>query len=443
MKTCLISFLALWFLSTSLMPISLSACPQKPSHPAQKYDLAGSWKGTWTKDGDALAVTMTIAKTGHIYSGAFDSDDLQVVGIPLSGVTGTNGKVRFLLKGDQTTAVFQGAIKGDVMSGTFVDGGTKGSFYLARSVLPAAKIATRDVTFQNKDVTLAGTLLLPAASGRHPAVVFLHGSGPEGRWASHYLAQILAENGIVALIYDKRGVGQSTGDWRKAGPEALSDDAVAGIRFLESQPEVDAARIGIYGHSQGGTFAPLVGVRAGDLRFIVASAAGGIDPADVETFSVENSIGVASLPLPDRADAQSYVHALVDVAYRGRDRAELDAASAKFQGREWYFAPPPPDNSYWQISKGIAAYTPAEFWRQIKVPVLLIYGAHDERVPPRESASAIQSALAAGGNAQVTLVAYPNSDHTFTIVDPPHKGGWPKHEPDYAKALANWILAHS
>lgn len=408
---------------------------------AHADDLAGDWKGTWTKDGDALPVTVTFAKMGDAYSGAFDSNALQVAGIPLSDVSDTNGRVHFQIKGDQTTTVFEGEIAGGAMSGTFTDGGDKGSFELVRAAHLAVGISARDVTFRDKDVTLAGTLLLPATRGKHPAIVFLHGSGPEGRWANHYLAQKFAERGIVALIYDKRGVGQSTGDWQRATFEALADDAVAGIRFLQSQPEVVATRVGIYGHSQGGTIAPLVGVRGGDLRFVIASAAGGIDPAAVEIYSVENFVGVAKLPPAERDDVRSYVHALVDTAYRGQDRAPLDAMAAKFKNRDWYFPPPPPENSYWFISKQMGAFRPADFWRQIKVPVLLVYGAHDERVPPRESSDAIQAALKSGGNSSVTLKWYANADHTFKIVDPPQKGGWPKHEPGFADVLVNWALA--
>jgi dipeptidyl aminopeptidase/acylaminoacyl peptidase len=407
---------------------------------SQVDDLAGGWKGTWTKDGDALPITVQFAKTGNAYSGTLDSDALQVAGIPLGNVSDANARVHFEIKGDESTAVFDGLIAGDEMSGTFAEGTAKGSFALSRAVLPVAQIRTLDVAFQNRDVTLAGTLLLPATQGNHPGIVFLHGSGPEGRWANRYLAQKCAERGIVALVYDKRGVGQSTGDWQKATLEALADDAVAGIRFLQSQSQVEAKRVGAYGHSQGGTIAPLVAVHGGDLRFVIASAAAGIDSADVETYSVENSIGVKDFPPAERRDARSYIHALVDVAYRGKDRASLDAMAAKFKGRDWYFAPPPADNSYWPISREMAAFKPTEYWRQVKCPVLLIYGAHDERVPARESAYAVQAALRLAGNKNVTVKIYANSDHTFIIVDPPRKGGWPKHEPDYAEALVSWIL---
>jgi dipeptidyl aminopeptidase/acylaminoacyl peptidase len=409
--------------------------------PARAADLAGGWKGVWTKDGDALPVTMSFVKTGETYFGAFDSDALQAADIPIGQVSDSGGKVHFEVKGDQTTTVFDGTIVGDALSGAFVDRDAKGSFAFTRARLPAAPARTRDVIFQDKDVTLAGTLVSPFAAGKHPAVLFLHGSGPEGRWANGYLARKFSAAGIVALIYDKRGVGKSTGDWRTVGFEALADDAAAGIRFLRAQPDVDPARVGIYGHSQGATLAPLVAQRAGDLAFVIASAAGGIDPAEVETYSVENSVGMAALAPAEQADARSYIRALIDAAYRGKDRAPLDAMAARFKARDWYFDPPPADNSYWAISRQIAAFNPTQSWRWVHAPVLLVYGAHDERVPPRESIDAIHAALKAGGDENVTVRTYADADHTFTIVDPPRKGGWPKHEPDYADMLTDWILA--
>jgi len=404
---------------------------------AQTGPLAGVWKGVWTKGGDALPVTMTFAKTDEGYTGAFDSDALQVVGIPLSAISDTDGRVHFEIKGDQSTSAFDGTISGASLSGSVADGGAKDGFVFQRSAAPPAPVAAREVTFTDGDVTLAGTLLSPAGAGKHPAILFLQGSGPEGRWANHYLAQAFAEAGFVALIYDKRGVGQSTGDWRKVGFEALSDDAAAGVRLLRALPEVDPAKVGIYGHSQGGTIAPLVAVRAGGLGFVIASAAGGIDPAEVETYSVSNQIGVAGLPAAEQPDALAYVHALIDVAYRGGDRSGLERLAARFKTRDWYFDPPAADDSYWTVSRQIAAYRPADYWRQVKAPVLLVYGRLDERVPPQASIDAIRAAL--GG--RVTVKLYPDADHTFTVIDPAHKGGWPKHEADYAATLTDWARA--
>ena len=337
--------------------------------------------------------------------------------------------------------MFDGSLTGDTLSGSFTDGSAQGTFKLTRATLSAAGIRTRDVTFRDNDITLAGTLVLSRTPVRHPAILFLQGSGPEGRWANHYLAQKFAESGIAALIYDKRGVGQSTGNWKTVGFDALAEDAVAGIRFLQSQPEVDSIRIGIYGHSQGGTIAPLIATRAADLAFVIASAASGISPADCEIYSVENSIGVSRLPPAERADAQSYIHELVEVAYRGKNRETLDAMSARFKGRNWFFNPPPPDNSFWAISRLTAGFNPLNYWHQVRAPVLLLYGAHDERVPPALSAAEIQDVLKAGGNKQVSVKVFANADHTFTIVDPPRQTGWSRHVPEYADILARWVLS--
>jgi dipeptidyl aminopeptidase/acylaminoacyl peptidase len=423
--------------------VSLALAAMLPAQ-AIAADLSGTWSGTWTKDGDAVPVTVTIGKTGKGYSGTFDSDALQAAGIPFSEVTEKGGKVHIVLKDDETATNFDGVLKGDAINGTLAEGDGKGTFSLTRAPAPAATVSTRDVTFTDGDVTIAGTLILPAAPGPHPAAMFLHGSGPEGRWANRWLAEKFAEAGIVALITDKRGVGGSTGDWKSSGFDTLADDAAAGIRFLEKQQEVDPGRVGIYGHSQGGTIAPLVRERAPETAFIVASAAGGIPPAELEAYSIENSIGLPSLPPAEQEGAKAFVKAIVDVAYRGHPRGELDAAVAKYKGRDWYFDPPPAGDFYWSFARRIADFVPMEHWRKVRIPVLLLYGAHDRRVPAIASASAIRTAIATSARHErrdinVKVRIYPDADHAFAIVDPPPKGGWPRHEPDYARTITDWI----
>ena len=405
--------------------------------------LAGDWKGTWTKDGDTLPVTVRFEKSGSAYSGTFDSDALQVAGISLADVSDTDGRVHWSLKGDRSTTDFDGTLDGDALAGAFVEGSTHGTFTLARADLPAVTIDSHDVTFADGSVTLAGTLLMPKAAGLHPAVVFVHGSGPEGRSANKYLAQEFAQSGMAALIFDQRGVGGSSGDWQKAGFDALADDALAAIRFLRAQEGIDPARVGIYGQSQGGMIAAVVAARDGHLAFVIASAAAGIAPDDVERFSVENSIGWKNLPPADRKDADAYVQAVIDVGYRGKPRAKLDALAATLKTRSWYFAAPPPADFYWTISRQLALFQPWVWWRQVNAPVLLVYGGHDERVPPVKSADAIRAALSAGTNPPVRLQYYPDADHAFTIVDPAKKGGWPKKEEDYAAVLTGWALKAS
>ena len=70
-----------------------------------------------------------------------------------------------------------------------------------------------DVRFSNDDVMLSGTLVLPQSNGPHPGVVFIHGSGPQTREGVKVFADRFVSYGIAGLVYDKRGVGYSTGEF--------------------------------------------------------------------------------------------------------------------------------------------------------------------------------------------------------------------------------------
>src|SRR5215831_15819278 len=101
-----------------------------------------------------------------------------------------------------------------------------------RSARSARRLDTQkeeDVTFSNRDIRLAGTLISPSTPGKHPAIILVHGSGPEDRGASLPWAQFLVRRAVAVLGYDKRGVDGSTGDWKSASYDDLAGDAVAAL----------------------------------------------------------------------------------------------------------------------------------------------------------------------------------------------------------------------
>jgi dipeptidyl aminopeptidase/acylaminoacyl peptidase len=271
-------------------------------------------------------------------------------------------------------------------------------------------------------------------------VVFVHGSGAEGRWASRFLATKFAERGVAALIFDKRGVGKSSGDWRTATLDDLASDVLAAVAYLRQNQRIDPRRIGVHGHSQGGTLAPMIAARSPDVAFVIASAAAGVPTDSTEIFSVLNSVYPNASTATDSADARAYTSELVAVAYQGPPRERLDALVSQFKGRPWFFAPPPPDASYWSFSKRFGEFKPLDWWRQVRVPVLLIYGGADQRVPAQESAARIAAELVRQTpGANVTVRVLPNADHTFRL--PPGPSGWPATAPDYVPTLLAWLAA--
>jgi len=124
--------------------------------------------------------------------------------------------------------------------------------------------------FANGPVQLSYRLDLPAQSGPVGAVVFGHGSGMATKDSCRVfgLADGFLSRGYATLCFDKRGVGQSTGQFINVGPqnsfavfEDLASDMAAAVEFLRSRPEIDRNRIGLAGASQAGWIVPIAAAK--------------------------------------------------------------------------------------------------------------------------------------------------------------------------------------
>jgi alpha/beta superfamily hydrolase len=86
------------------------------------------------------------------------------------------------------------------------------------------------------------------------------------------VAEHLAANGIASLRYDKRGVGDSGGDFGSATREDLAGDVSAALRFLKRHEGIIPGRIGLLGQSEGAVIAPMVASTSDDVAFVVLLA---------------------------------------------------------------------------------------------------------------------------------------------------------------------------
>lgn len=152
-----------------------------------------------------------------------------------------------------------------------------------------AKFRAVELTIGAAPFELPATLTLPDGGGRAPAVVLVHGSGPNDRDETvgankifRDLAEGLASSGIAALRYDKRTYVH--GD-RLTNAITLDDevvtDAIAAVHALAARGEIDPARIFVIGHSLGGMLAPEIAVRAGSVAGVVLLAPPARPPWDI------------------------------------------------------------------------------------------------------------------------------------------------------------------
>jgi dipeptidyl aminopeptidase/acylaminoacyl peptidase len=245
-----------------------------------------------------------------------------------------------------------------------------------------------------------------------------------------------ARAGIAALIFDKRGVGQSGGDWRTATYDDLAGDAAAAVEALRKNSSIDPTRIGLHGHSQGGTLAPLVAAKLRNVAFVIASAAAGLPVDQVEVYSLENSVNIGALSAEDAALARRYIAALVGAAYRGEPRQQLSSLWEQVRGKPWAFPPPADDSPYWSFSRSFNTFEPITYWRRVSAPILLLYGEADKRVPPRAGATRIVQAVLEGVGNSVSVQIFPDADHTFRLRSPGLV--WPTTAPGYPDLMIEW-----
>lgn len=301
------------------------------------------------------------------------------------------------------------------------------------------------VSIRSSNTTLTATLVMPAAKGKHPAVVFAPGSGALSRDESSPFRELhpLISNGIALLTYDKRGTGGSGGDWQQASFEDLAGDVLAGVTHLKNRKEINPRQIGVWGISQGGWIAPLAASRSKDIAFVIMASGGGVTNEEAEIGEQVARMHRQKLSDQEIKEAVAFMRLQFEAAYSPEGWDRFQAAIPAAQNKPWVnrtWARIPKDDWWWQWWRMNGRYDPAPALRKIEVPVLVLLGAADQLTPPGaidEIAARIEAALKKGGNKDVVVKIFPNADHDLAVkLD---SGQWVA-PPDYHSILTSWIL---
>jgi pimeloyl-ACP methyl ester carboxylesterase len=237
-----------------------------------------------------------------------------------------------------------------------------------------------EVSISSGPVSLRGTLSV-AGQSPAPAALLISGSGAIDRDSNakrlpiNVMGQIagqLAALGIASLRYDKRGVGESDGDYLAAGFYDNVCDARAALEVLRTRPEVDPSRIVVIGHSEGALIASKL---ADDARLAgVALLAGAAHNGD-DILRWQARQLAPTLPKPVRWLMKLLRQDLVRTQSKRLDRI---AASTEDVIRIQFVKL----NAKW--FREFMAFEPAEALRHAAVPVLAITGGKDIQVDPAD-----------------------------------------------------------
>ena len=315
-----------------------------------------------------------------------------------------------------------------------------------RAAHVAERLATRDeeLRFASGSVTLTGTVTLPTGPGPHPALVLVHGSNALTRDVFGPWTRYFAGLGYAVLAYDKRGTGQSTGDWKQADFAALGADVLAGVRALAARPDIRADRIGLWGASQAGWIMPLVAAKApGDIAFLIVHAGSGTTVREEGLLYIRNELRFAGLPEASVAIGTRYQELDDAVSKSGAGFAELQRYyEEQSKAEPWLWPPRPADDWFRPYYRMLMDFDPVPSWRRVTAPVLLFFGELDANVPPRESWPPIKRALVEARNARVTQLVLPKANHLFLEARTGGRDEYPalnRFVPGYFARMAQWL----
>jgi pimeloyl-ACP methyl ester carboxylesterase len=276
---------------------------------------------------------------------------------------------------------------------------------------------TRDVTVKTNDgIQLIGTLTKPAAVGRTPLIILIHGSGNDTRQNPYYkqLANRFNENGYSVFTYDKRGSGESTGSWIDVPFSYLKDDVLSVVNKLKE--DTSFTKIGVWGGSEGSCVALWAASESDKISFVIAQSFTSLPFSEQNTYQTHVAIKALSNNNTDDINARMRVQELVHhYALTGEGYDKYAAAVNALRHKTWFLKtlgePMSADNKWWGWYKTKMNIAPVRFLQGVHVPVLFIWGEVDELVPVSASVDLVK-AKAKGKN--VVYKVFKNANHSLS-----------------------------
>jgi dienelactone hydrolase len=306
-----------------------------------------------------------------------------------------------------------------------------------------APFTAEEVTVTAKGFTLSGTLLLPKTSARpFPAVITITGSGQQTRdepipiaglekyALMRQVAETLASRGIAVLRVDDRGVGKSGGfdNLPTATTSDFADDVRAQVAYLRSRPEIDAKRIALVGHSEGGNIAPMIAAGDTQIAAIVIMAGSAVRGDQISIAQMNEYLaGEKSLSEEQKNKQRAEQREIIQAVVTGGDLSKYPAQVRLPWMKEFW------------------TYDPLPTLRKVRQPILVLHGALDRQVSA-DQAKMIEQAAGAAGNKDVTVRVFPNLNHLFL---PAKTGAFSEYSTlstsvvgdDVLKPLGDWLEA--
>lgn len=397
--------------------------------------IEGYWKGEMNVGVQKLETAFDIKAVENGYTATFDVPAQGAYDIPVDETTFKDGLLQLTMSA--LGARYLGTLKDNVIEGEFTQNGMTFPLNLARAEKkeqqktrpqdpqPPFHYQIEEVTFVNEKEgnTLAGTLTIPEGEGPFPAMVLVSGSGQQNRdeelmnhrpfWV---IADYCARHGIAVLRYDDRGIGGSDGEVMNATSMDFSYDAEAAFDYLRNRKEINATKVGILGHSEGGVINFMVSSRRPEVAFLVSLAGpsvNGIAVLKEQQAAILRASGMTEemVQFNGNANAQMF-----DIIETSNDREEADTLLRQLL-KGWGYNEELTEQTVGQMASPwmyyFLRYDPTDAIVKTNCPALLLNGTKDLQVIASQNLPGYEKIIAEHGKTNLTLRELPDLNHLF------------------------------
>ena len=407
-------------------------------------NITGKWSGELKIQKTAIPIVFNIKNTDQGYSATMDSPSQNVFNIKVDSITFKDSIVTISIL--KARIGYSGKLNDSgVFKGNFLQGNNKLPLNLKRKSVkenlrpqePKKPYGYRveEVSFFNREanINLYGTLTLPKNKNKFPIVILLSGSGPQNRNEEAFghkpflvIADYLTKKGIGVLRYDDRGTAKSEGNFKSANLSDFKSDAIAAINYLKTRKNLNFTKLGIIGHSEGGTIAPMIANSTKDVDFLVLLA-GTILQGD-EILLIQQQIAGKEAGASEEVlkkskaiskGAYELIHSVKPINLKKELTTYIqkvlldnpDGKSPNNEKSEFIKKQVARLMNPWMLS--FVKYNPIDEYLKLTIPVFALFGSNDVQVTAKENIKAIKTIKERFSDSKIIFKQYKDLNHLF------------------------------
>jgi uncharacterized protein len=403
----------------------------------ENFEKVGNFSGVIRHGNFSDQISIKIERDSSGFNVYFTSLEQNANQIPFQNVEVKGDSINYKLQSDFYTYFFKNKWieNNSKLHGSLTVDTMTVSYTLEKDLLGSDHYSkSEEVTFKSNGFRISGTIWYPAIKNNN-ALIIVTSSGNADRSASRAEAILFSQMGFTTFHYNKRGTGNSDGNWEIATIEQLVSDDINAINYFSDKTGIPLNKIGIKGSSQGAAKVPYILNELESLKYgIAVSCPGGsLLESDLNYWRNRNKEALKN----EIDDATGLQRKVFEYIAGILSRTDLERAIGNPKSKLWLTNVWVPNLDEVQIDKKLL-YSPIPAFETTKQPILVLQGTLDEIIPAN-SHQLISAALTKASNASFETVLLPAANHSMYYVGNSDFPYWSKLHPDYLTTIQDWV----